>query len=160
MALSQLRFGDSQALESILKDRFDIENIHEEYPNQREWYSPMTHAISNLQKSSVSLWIFSFTSLLSILLALTAFLLPTLAGLYFIGNPFELSFSMNPDIEITVVTISTFTCTLWIMNSFAIYALLGQSRKKGEGGDGSHIQRRGSRPIVLTFIMAQKHWPA
>jgi hypothetical protein len=144
MAFSQIRYGDAHALESVLKTKLQTEMIQDHYPNQREWYSPMTHSVSELAKSGIAGLIFNITSLLSMTLALITFLLPSIAGFYFIGNPIDLEFSLSPNIELTVVVISTLTCTLWIINSFAIFVLLGQARKAGAGVGGSDIQGRGS----------------
>lgn len=145
MILCMLRTADSIAIESSMKEVLrggqSERNISETFPNAREWFAPITSKIRKVSSSGTWKIIFNITSVLSTILALALFLLPVIAGLYYIGDPRRLQFSTAPDIELTVVASTTILCALWIINGIGISVLLGRLEGKEAESDGDHLPR-------------------
>jgi hypothetical protein len=150
MTLCMVRTSDAAAIEASIKHvlRGEMEasgrTISEIYPNSREWFAPVTSKIVKVPQGGAWLWTFNLTTMLSALLAFVAYCLPVLAGLYYIGDPRDLQFTSSPDIELTVVVITTLLCGLWIVSAIGVVMLLKRLEPAREAADENHLSGRGS----------------
>lgn len=148
--LCMIRTSDSAAFESSIRNLLKTQmqesgrTIQEIYPNSREWFAALTSKISSVPKGGFWLSIFNFTSFLSAALALAIYILPALAGFYYIGDPRNLYFTTSPDVELTVVVITTLLCSLWIVNVIGVVMLLQRLEQTQEPSDGDNLSGRGS----------------